>query len=157
MSGEPERFGFSLFCDDVRHEVGGKLSLMGLYQSDMVFQHGTAFPLLLPRFAIVIKYFEIHGKFNDTLSVEIYLPGDIEDKPSIVRPLERTNIVDTISKFPAPPDSDRLFGVTSPIIFTGLVIKEPGHIMVRIAMAENKMRIGSLLLREAGRDEIEKS
>jgi hypothetical protein len=52
------RFAFCLFCDDVRAEVGNKLSYMGVYNKDILFPPlppGTPpeMPVLLPKFVIV--------------------------------------------------------------------------------------------------------
>lgn len=42
-----------LFCDDIRHEVGNKFSLIGIYAGDMLV-FATRFPVTLPRLAIHI-------------------------------------------------------------------------------------------------------
>ena len=31
-------FALTTFCDDIRYEVGGKYSLIGIYRDDIVFQ-----------------------------------------------------------------------------------------------------------------------
>lgn len=46
------RVAHSLFCDDVRVEVGNKFSLMGIYTSDMIFP--TKPPVMLPRLIIAV-------------------------------------------------------------------------------------------------------
>ena len=49
-SGEPNlKLLYTLFCDDVRLEVGNKLSLMGVFQNIMVQQ----LPVSLIKFAVV--------------------------------------------------------------------------------------------------------
>lgn len=42
---------FTLFADDVRQEVGNKLTIVGIYQSQMLVPR---FPLVLPKLAIVM-------------------------------------------------------------------------------------------------------
>lgn len=42
---------FTLFADDVRQEVGNKLTIVGIYQSQML---APRFPLVLPKLAIVM-------------------------------------------------------------------------------------------------------
>lgn len=46
------RLAYTLFCDDVRLEVGNKLSLMGVFHQIMV-QH---FPVTLLKFAVVTQW-----------------------------------------------------------------------------------------------------
>jgi hypothetical protein len=42
----------TLFCDDIRHEMGGKLSFIGVY-SDSLFVN--AFPVTLPKLCLFVK------------------------------------------------------------------------------------------------------
>jgi len=50
----------TLLCDDVRHEVGGKFSLMGLFESI----YANAFPAIHPRFAIMNEWTGGKGEFR---------------------------------------------------------------------------------------------
>lgn len=73
-------WGFTLFADDLRQEIGGKISVIGIYQTDLI-QH-LDFPINLPKFAMLIKYYEVKGALKSDMNVNIFLPGD-KDKPSI--------------------------------------------------------------------------
>ena len=42
------RYGYSIFCDDIRSEAGGKLSFIGCYNAVMMTTQ--RFPLVLPKF-----------------------------------------------------------------------------------------------------------
>jgi hypothetical protein len=53
------RLSFTLICDDVRQEMGGKFSLMGLFES--IFSH--TFPAMHHRFAIVNEWIGGRGDF----------------------------------------------------------------------------------------------
>ncbi|MFC0709234.1 DUF6941 family protein [Azorhizophilus paspali] len=46
------RFAYSLFCDDVRHEINGKTSQIGIYQGSMYLDK---FPAHLPKLCIIIS------------------------------------------------------------------------------------------------------
>jgi hypothetical protein len=46
------RLNFTIFCDDVRLEMGNKLSLMGVFHQ-LIFQH---FPVTLMKFAVVSQW-----------------------------------------------------------------------------------------------------
>jgi hypothetical protein len=63
MSGP--RFANCVFCDDVRAEVGNKTSLMGIYQSDMIFPQGP--PAITPK-----------------ICVAFWLVTDLDDRPKSV-------------------------------------------------------------------------
>ncbi len=53
------RLNYTLMCDDVRREMGGKFSLMGLFES--IF--ATAFPAVHRQFAIVNEWTGGKGEF----------------------------------------------------------------------------------------------
>src|SRR5262249_34042823 len=77
----PEIYGYTIFCDDIRQEVGGKISFVGVY-SDTIFIHGE-FPVTLPKFAFVISLIQRREILERNIQVQIFLPGDDEDSPSI--------------------------------------------------------------------------
>jgi len=52
----------SIFCDDIRHEVNGKISLMGIYGNDM---YVPVFPITLPK---ICAYFELRVPPSDLTS-----------------------------------------------------------------------------------------
>jgi hypothetical protein len=53
------RLNFTLLCDDVRQEMGGKFSLMGLFESITA----NSFPALHHRFAIMNEWTGGKGEF----------------------------------------------------------------------------------------------
>ncbi len=53
------KLSYTLLCDDVRQELGGKFSLMGLFETI----YAGAFPALHPRFAIVNEWIGGKGEF----------------------------------------------------------------------------------------------
>ena len=54
------RLSYTILCDDVRQEMGGKLSLMGLFESI----YSNTFPALHHRFAIVNEWSGGQGEFT---------------------------------------------------------------------------------------------
>lgn len=65
---------FTLLCDDVRQELGGKFSLMGLFESI----YANAFPAVHPRFAIVNEWTGGLGEF--TVRIRLLSP----DKETVI-------------------------------------------------------------------------
>lgn len=51
---------YTLLCDDVRQEMGGKFSLMGLFEAI----YANTFPAVHPRFAIVNEWAGGKGEFH---------------------------------------------------------------------------------------------
>lgn len=56
---------YTIMCDDVRQEAGGKISLMGLFENIYAAQ----FPAIHPRLAIVNEWTEGKGEFEVTLRI----------------------------------------------------------------------------------------
>jgi hypothetical protein len=76
-----EPYGVTIFCDDIRQEMGGKTSLIGCYGANMVVP--VPFPLVLPKLGIDVSYYlpiELPWK---PIELCVFFPGDEEDKPSI--------------------------------------------------------------------------
>ncbi|GAN94051.1 hypothetical protein Gbth_044_008 [Gluconobacter thailandicus F149-1 = NBRC 100600] len=87
-------FGTSIFCDDVRHEVDNKFSLVGCYGSQMLL-NGSA-PLKLPTFAVFVKIiFPINYPFKKIL-VRVYSVFDDQEeeiaRANFVRPKELNKV-----------------------------------------------------------------
>lgn len=56
---------FTLLCDDVRQEMGGKISLMGIFDN----LYAQNFPALHPRLVIINEWAEGAGEFGTTLRI----------------------------------------------------------------------------------------
>ncbi len=54
------KLSYTILCDDVRQEMGGKFSLMGLFESI----YANTFPAVHPRFAIVNEWTGGKGDFR---------------------------------------------------------------------------------------------
>jgi len=56
---------FTLLCDDVRQEMGGKISLMGIFEN----VYANSFPAVHPRLATVNEWADGFGEFESTLRI----------------------------------------------------------------------------------------
>lgn len=65
--GEKTRpsLNFTLLCDDVRQELGGKISLMGIFEN----VYANSFPAIHPRLATVNEWADGLGEFEATLRI----------------------------------------------------------------------------------------
>ncbi len=57
---------FTLLCDDIRQEMGGKTSLMGLYDHHIVVPE---VPFVLPKVCFYSKFSRMDGQFKFSFSV----------------------------------------------------------------------------------------
>lgn len=58
--GMKPNLNFTIICDDVRQEVGGKLSLMGLFENI----YAPKFPAVHPRLAVITEWSDAKGEFE---------------------------------------------------------------------------------------------
>jgi len=66
---------FTIICDDVRQETGGKLSLMGLFEN----VYATKFPAIHPRLAVLSEWSGGQGEFK--IRMRILAP----DRKTVIR------------------------------------------------------------------------
>jgi hypothetical protein len=128
-------------------EVDGKMTLVGVYRGRM-FVHGS-FPFTLPKFAVAINFAQIKEKFVPKLGVRITLPGDPDDKPSVLAELNETSegaLAEAISKDPLPEEDHKYNLLAAAMVFSPLVIKQPGHIAVRVLRNDELHRVGRLAI-----------
>ena len=64
--------GSTVFCDDIRYELDGKVSFMGVYQSVMFVQE--EFPFVLPKFGMTFTYSERIGTRSGPVIIRVFLP-----------------------------------------------------------------------------------
>lgn len=66
---------FTIVCDDVRQETGGKISLMGLFENI----YATNFPAIHPRLAIMNEWSKGRGEYS--IKTQILSP----DRLAVIR------------------------------------------------------------------------
>jgi hypothetical protein len=144
-----EPVGFTIFCDDIRQEIGGKISLIGIYYGIM-YIHGP-FPATLPKFGFHITIFEpaeLASKRDFPIQVGIFLPGDDEHESSLSLsvshdPKQAKTVLDD---FPSPPTGEGPLLARIPLsqIVSPFIIREPGLIRVRAKYKDDDLRLGTL-------------
>jgi hypothetical protein len=132
----PDCYGYSLFCDDIRYEVGNKISYIGSYRGSMNFK--GSYPLILPKFIISIHFFQKREVFVPPI-VWIFLPGDPDDKPAVIQEFPLESPLETF-----PPEGGEYIYLLNHITFVPLAIQEDGAIKVRIFRNGELHRIGAL-------------
>ena len=139
------RFGYSIFCDDIRNEPGGKLSFIGCYNGAIFVS--SPFPLELPKFCIHIHIVSPANQPYSSILARCYAPG--EEKPIVEEPIEpptqgeQAALTDKLE-----PDLNAPLYIVAgaSLVFTPLQINRPGLIRVRAVLdgASEEIRLGSL-------------
>lgn len=70
-----DRLMTAIFCDDIRHEMGNKLSFMGCYQGELIV---PAMPFVLSKLCIYASALTLPKKPFKTLAFRVVQDDDIE-------------------------------------------------------------------------------
>jgi hypothetical protein len=139
----PDAWGYTLFCDDVREEVRDKLTYLGTYTGRIAH---NKFPFVLPKIVLGIVYYQPRNQVVLPIRYWIFLPGDTEEKPSIVQEHSREksqNLIKKAEALAARPDA--AFTTTySQFSLIEIPIREPGLIRVRAVRGNELIRLGTL-------------
>jgi hypothetical protein len=129
--------GHSVFCDDIRFELNGKISLIGTYGNTMFV--GGAFPIFLPKLCVAIVYRE-EPDSPLPVAVKVFLPGQDYDNPAVTFEID-------------PPQPDLIPEQTGEFLMrearffwegAAIEIKEEGQIRVRAFRGEEEIRLGAM-------------
>jgi hypothetical protein len=148
--GPPKISGHTIFCDDIRPELGDKFSFIGVYQSVM-FIHGD-YPFTIPKFGISIKYVELAGTCSHPLALKLFLLGDSKDIPTMSANINieelRIQAANMASGGPQDnfdgDDQPKYYSLVSHFILAPMIIKQNGSIRVRAFCGDDIVKMGAL-------------
>lgn len=79
MVNKPLKYRCVLFCEDIRNELGGRVSLMGVLGNRLYVQE---FPIFFPKFCLFLEWEDIDGEIP--IELNILFPGKTE--PHQIKP-----------------------------------------------------------------------
>jgi len=131
-----ERVAFCVFCDDVRPEVGNKLSLMGLYGGDMIAP-GPA-PVVLSKLCIVLWIIADIDDPPQRVGVRVLMPPDESERVKLDLP--------PLGVLVHPEGALRLHA-QAVIPMTPFLLDREGFIQVMVETERETLRAGRLMVR----------
>jgi hypothetical protein len=132
-------FGYTVFCDDIRQEVDGKVSFIGSYTGKLFVPVPP--PVNIAKFGLGIHYMELREAFSEDVHFKIFLPENDEDsgEAAFQFTIERSVIhAADITKEGA------FFRFFSPVIIAPLHLSKFGAIKVRAHCGDEVIRMGAL-------------
>ncbi|MFM9862463.1 MAG: DUF6941 family protein [Micropepsaceae bacterium] len=132
-------YGTTIFCDDIREEVGGKHTFVGCYPGFLVVPR---FPVALPKLCLAITYLEPIHFTHEKITVRVYAPAD--DKA--IYHTEFLTDVGRMPEFPLKQDEQPVIrGMTVFVVFPNLEVASPGLLKVRAERVGKITRLGALV------------
>lgn len=139
-----ERFGYSIFCDDIRYEIGGKVSFIGSYTNLMVVWDD--FPATLTKLCIAATVITpIDDPYVGPMSIQVTLPGDKDGDQTFYWNMEAPPL-EQIGRVP-PSGIDGAVSVVAAraaIVLSPLVLRQSGAILVRAINGDRITKLGSI-------------
>jgi hypothetical protein len=134
----PEISGYTIFCDDIRFEQDGKVTLVGMYHGVMIIR-AAEFPITIPKFALSVVFTQRKTIFERKLFMRVSLPGDKDEEPSFIVEIEPP------AEMPIAGNSDRPnISARANLIMSPLTIAAPGKMKVGIERRGELHPVGTL-------------
>ncbi|MCK9539845.1 DUF6941 family protein [Dokdonella sp.] len=134
------RYAHAIFCDDIRHEDGGKLTLVGVYRNQMLLQ---AVPVILPRLCAVVDVVTPLARPFRKLVLEVTL-GDLQIARAEIASDELERLQATGLRPVDPAERDPRFTFSANFVFSPLRIERTGMLGVRVDIGEEELRANAL-------------
>jgi hypothetical protein len=135
-------FGYAVFCDDIRRELGNKSSLLGIYAG--VANFDADFPITIPKFCIAVNWVQHRDDERKPIKLRVLLENDQSAKEQIV--IEGDIPVESFDLAPRLSPEDEIIQAMIHIALAPLVVEEPSRLKVRAMYGDEEYRLGSLHL-----------
>jgi hypothetical protein len=139
-----DRYGYSIFCDDIRNEPGGKLSFIGCYNG-VIFIAGQ-FPIVLPRLCVHTHIFSLASQPFNSILVRCYGPGDEHPfAEESIEPPRRSDQAELVANLKPQAGAPLYIVAATSLVFTPLEFRSSGLLRIRALVDdEHEVRLGSL-------------
>ena len=118
----------TLFCDDIRHELGGKLSYIGVYSSGLFVQN---FPVTLPKLCLSVRVLTSANAPLQALTLRV-LKGEETLQELILDQTELTAASDIGNGMEEGQGGERLLMAQFMLVFSPIHFDEPCVLRVRV-------------------------
>ncbi|WP_062176425.1 hypothetical protein [Sphingopyxis sp. C-1] len=134
--------GHVVFCDDIREELGGKLTYVGVYRNALVIS--AAAPVTLPQLCAAVSL-RIEPP-TESLAITLRISRSDSDEALFEAQVELEALVAP----PPSPFSDAnsvpFFELFFPVRMQSLVIERDCAIKVRAHIGDDEIRLGAILV-----------
>lgn len=132
--------GYTFFCDDIRFEMSGKVSLIGIYSAVMFVKE---FPTILPQLWASIYFLQSPNETRP-LSLRLLLEVNGED-----RILQEAKIEHPNSLPPVETEGFQMAQMNLQLQMPHFQILEEGRLKVRAYLDNDEIRLGALDIKKA--------
>lgn len=139
-------YGYTIFCDDIRQEVGSKLTFVGAYSADLNFTDPP--PSALMKLCFFSVVYLAPEQLGETIRYVVY-----GNKEEVLFQTEQSIAVDAAKKLlesqPPEEDSPKFVQMAVAAMIAPFPLSE-GRVRVRAYVGDILIKLGSLRLNYAG-------
>ncbi|WP_432814108.1 hypothetical protein [Sphingorhabdus sp.] len=134
--------GFVTFCDDIRHEVTGKMTLVGTYQSQINVMGSS--PVVLAQLCALIDFRFKADSLPMSPKIFVFRSDEVEPIFSMEGhiPANEETLFEDISDIEG--GSVRFHQMIVPVLLHGIAVTESFRLKVRAFVGDDEIRLGSL-------------
>ncbi|MFJ6324282.1 MULTISPECIES: DUF6941 family protein [unclassified Rhizobium] len=140
-TSEDMRYGYCIFCDDVRTEIGEKLSFIGVYSGVLTLPE---FPFSLPKFCVHVNLITSSTEPYRSIVLRCAAPGDRQ--PILEERLDPAQLDEQkdLSSGVEVNDTPLNVVIGASLIFSPLRLRQPGLLTVSAIIDDKPAEIASL-------------
>ncbi len=135
------RYAHATFCDDIRHEMGGKLTLVGVYASDLLV---PKFPCVLPKLCLVLNILTSAREPFQLLKIRVLKDEEVLAEGELMMQDWAALAAGAIPDDGETDEEERRLGLTAHFVFSPLKLDTPASIRVRIETEDGELKANGL-------------
>ncbi|MDO3524525.1 hypothetical protein [Ralstonia pseudosolanacearum] len=137
------RHAYCHFCDDIRYEVGNKVSAMGMYSGELLVQD---IPATLPKFCVLAFCSTAREKPFKSLGIRLEMGGVVIQELELPSEALVSFVKDADSR-DDPSDPFKKYSLGSHIMVAPFHIASEGTLTVTVIADKDEMVAGKLRIR----------
>jgi hypothetical protein len=135
----------TIFCDDIRQEIGGKISYIGVYSAKMLV---SSFPATLSKFCIALRVVTSAAQPFHKVSIRV-LKNDETLAEGEIGEQELASFVEGDNDTPDIDRKDRVQGINMLFVFSPFKLDGPCTLRVRVGTESEEYRGIGLVIQQA--------
>jgi len=127
----------TIFCDDIRQEISGKRTLVGVYEHNLLVE---SFPVTLPKLCLVTRLVVPASTEFERISFEV-MKGDesillAEIPPEIVKNIKAKESIDVIEGL----KGEKVYIYSSQVVFSPIKFEEAIPLKVKARLDDSELK-----------------
>lgn len=131
------RYAYSVFCDDIRQEINGKITMVGIYTDRLLV---TSLPTVLPKLCLALSIATDKSRMFEDLSVIGTFGADEVFKIE----LQKEQIQNIVAQAPKSENPAKFFTVQLNAILTPFQLQRTGKLTIEVIADGEKLECGGL-------------